>query len=46
LLTQHYDPAYRRSLKRNFPQAASGTVLVMDGSDAAQYATAARALAG
>jgi tRNA 2-selenouridine synthase len=46
LLTQHYDPAYRRSLERNFPQAASGAVLALARSDDAQYAMAARALAG
>jgi tRNA 2-selenouridine synthase len=46
LLTQHYDPAYRRSLERNFPQAASGEALELERADAAQYAAAARALAG
>ena len=44
LLTQHYDPAYRRSLEGNFPQAAQGEALPLDRADAAHYAAAARVL--
>ena len=29
LLVQHYDPAYLRSIERNFPQLASGLVIVL-----------------
>jgi len=42
LLVSHYDPIYRQSLRRNFPQVEGGTErLEWDGSEAA-LATAAR----
>jgi tRNA 2-selenouridine synthase len=42
LLSRHYDPAYGRSLDRNYVQAASGPILTLSAADA----EAIRALAG
>jgi tRNA 2-selenouridine synthase len=45
LLSQHYDPAYQRSIARNFRQAAEARRLAIASDDAADYAAAARELA-
>jgi len=47
LLVTHYDPIYRQSLRRNFPQveARSAAALDWDGSVPALVATARRAIA-
>jgi len=44
LLSEHYDPAYRRSLARNFVQSGRAQVLAIGSDDAAAYAEAARSL--
>ena len=47
LLVTHYDPIYRQSLRRNFPQveAQAAAALDWDGSEPALLATAQRAIA-
>ena len=44
LLSQHYDPAYQRSLSRNFRQAPNAHRLAIRSDDLADYAAAARDL--
>jgi tRNA 2-selenouridine synthase len=45
LLVTHYDPIYRQSLRRNFPQVEAGAERIeWDGSEAALEATARRAI--
>ena len=46
LLVAHYDPVYRQSLRRNFPQveAEGAARLEWDGSEAALAAAARRAI--
>ncbi len=44
LLTEHYDPAYRRSIARNFKQVGDATTIFIGSNDTAAYADAARAL--
>jgi tRNA 2-selenouridine synthase len=45
LLTQHYDPAYTRSIQRNFAQVDKATPVRIGRADAAEYAAVAQALA-
>jgi tRNA 2-selenouridine synthase len=45
LLLQHYDPAYARSMNRNFKQMPSARVLPIRSDAAADYAAAAALLA-
>lgn len=45
LLEQHYDPAYQRSINRNFERAASAAVVDLAGEAEAAFAQAAQALA-
>lgn len=45
LLREHYDPAYRRSLARNFAQSDRAQVLAIPSEDTAAYTAAARSLA-
>lgn len=45
LLREHYDPAYRRSLARNFVQSGRAQVVAIASDDTAAYAAAAKALA-
>jgi len=42
LLVQHYDPAYLRSIDRNFTQYAQAVALALDDIDAASFAAAAQ----
>jgi len=44
LLAEHYDPAYLRSIHRNFPQLAQGQVLDLPGITEQDFHTAALAL--
>ncbi len=44
LLGEHYDPAYRRSLARNFAQSDRAQVVAIASADAVAYAAAARTL--
>jgi len=44
LLTEHYDPAYRRSIARNFKQVGAATTIFIASDDNAAYADAARTL--
>ncbi len=44
LLVQHYDPAYLKSIDRNFLQFAQAKPLVLDGISAAAFLAAAKAL--
>jgi tRNA 2-selenouridine synthase len=44
LLAEHYDTAYRRSIRRNFAQLDQALPLPLDRADAAAYAAAAAAL--
>ena len=44
LLTEHYDPSYKRSIERNFPRAGDAIVVAPAGIDAAAWAAAAREL--
>lgn len=43
LLAEHYDPAYRRSIGRNFPQLADAPSLTIQEASDAAFACAARA---
>ncbi len=45
LLTEHYDPVYERSMRRNFVHYAEAQVLSLPDADAATLAAAARRLA-
>jgi len=45
LLEQHYDPAYRRSMNRNFAQLGAARMLPMDRLDAGDIAQTGHALA-
>ena len=45
LLASHYDPAYRRSLARNYPDAATATPVEVRDISAAGFLALARALA-
>lgn len=45
LLEEHYDPAYRRSASKNFPELRKATVLALASSDDAAFSRAARELA-
>jgi tRNA 2-selenouridine synthase len=45
LLAEHYDPAYRRSSARNFPQLTDAPVVRIAGADGAAFDDAARSLA-
>lgn len=44
LLEEHYDPAYRRSISRNFQQAAGAAQVTLDSEEQTEYARAAAAL--
>lgn len=44
LLAEHYDPAYLRSIHRNFPQLAQGQALDLPGITPADFRTAALTL--
>jgi tRNA 2-selenouridine synthase len=46
LLESHYDPAYRRSLFRNYREAQSGEALEIREISPAGFATLARRLVG
>lgn len=46
LLLQHYDPAYARSITRNFSQAATARVLTIDSETLPAFEAAARELLG
>jgi tRNA 2-selenouridine synthase len=45
LLVEHYDPAYLRSIDRNFVQASAAPTLELASDDVASFRTAARQLA-
>ncbi len=45
LLVDHYDPAYQRSIRRNFAQLAGAEVLALETGDEAAFAHAASQLA-
>ena len=45
LLEEHYDPAYHRSINRNFLHAAAATEVTLDSESEADFARAAAALA-
>jgi tRNA 2-selenouridine synthase len=45
LLTRHYDPAYARSIRKNFVQAEQAEILRIACADATEYAAAAQTLA-
>lgn len=45
LLTDHYDPAYRRSSSKNFAQLAQARVVTIESPDERAFAQAARSLA-
>ena len=45
LLQEHYDPAYHRSINRNFQRAGSAVQVTLDSEAAADFARAAAALA-
>jgi tRNA 2-selenouridine synthase len=44
LLTDHYDPAYRRSIARNFKESATAARLAIISADSAAYTAAAQSL--
>lgn len=44
LLSEHYDPAYRRSLTRNFVQSDRAQVVSIGSDETAAYSAAARSL--
>ncbi len=44
LLLEHYDPAYLRSIERNFTRYREAQMLTMDGIDGADFTTATKAL--
>jgi tRNA 2-selenouridine synthase len=46
LLQEHYDPAYLRSITRNFRGAAHARVVAIGSDEPAAYAAAARELTG
>jgi tRNA 2-selenouridine synthase len=46
LLEEHYDPAYHRSINRNFQRAGSAVQVSLDSDAEAGFARAAAALAG
>lgn len=46
LLVEHYDPAYLRSIGRNFTRSAQAQPLALASDEAAAFGAAARALAG
>ena len=46
LLLEHYDPAYRRSSERNFPQLSQAQALRIVAADDAAFETSAHALLG
>lgn len=46
LLQDHYDPAYLRSIARNFKRAPEARVLAIGSDDPAAYTSAARELVG
>jgi tRNA 2-selenouridine synthase len=46
LLVEHYDPAYLRSIGRNFTRSPAATPLALPADDLATFRAAARALAG
>lgn len=46
LLVEHYDPAYLKSIDRNFERAASADVVRIESDAIEDYRAAARALAG
>jgi tRNA 2-selenouridine synthase len=46
LLQDHYDPAYLRSIARNFKRAPEARVLAIGSDDPAAYTAAARELVG
>ena len=46
LLVEHYDPAYLRSIGRNFTRSQDARLLVLATDDVATFREAARALAG
>lgn len=46
LLVEHYDPAYLRSIGRNFTRSPAATPLALESDDLATFRAAARALAG
>jgi len=46
LLLDHYDPAYLRSIGRNFTRSPQAQPLVLASDDPAAFREAARALAG
>jgi tRNA 2-selenouridine synthase len=45
LLEEHYDPAYHRSISRNFARADEAAELAMDSEDDAEFVRAAKELA-
>jgi len=45
LLHSHYDPAYDRSIQRNFPAVANAPVVKLDATDAESLRVVARAVA-
>jgi tRNA 2-selenouridine synthase len=45
LLVEHYDPAYQRSIGRNFTRSPDALPLVLTSDDASGFSAAARALA-
>jgi tRNA 2-selenouridine synthase len=45
LLQEHYDPAYQRSIGRNFQRAAQAPIVALAGDDEVHFARAAAALA-
>jgi tRNA 2-selenouridine synthase len=46
ILTDHYDPAYRRSTLAHYPQLAEAAVVPISTGDPDEYTAAARALLG
>ena len=44
LLAEHYDPAYQRSIHRNFPQLAQGQTIDLPGITPEDFQAAARSL--
>jgi tRNA 2-selenouridine synthase len=45
LLVEHYDPAYLKSIDRNFPRAANANIVRIDSDAIEDYQAAARMLA-
>ena len=46
LLEKHYDPAYRRSIARNYPRAGETPAIIIDGIDPPALLALARTLIG